>query len=213
MHRTKILFFSAVALLVFFLWMSSGLFEMFSQTLEFSKESIELYPITSIFIFLVLAALSAMSIFFSSIVIVPLAVFAWGNIITFVLLLSGWFVGAIIIYLLGKSFGRTVIEYVVPAKKIAVYEHLISRETEILDVILFKFVLPSEIPSFFLGLVHYPFKKYILVIFISELPFAIWAVYLSGTFLENNRLLFVATLAMGIAVMTLAVRRYRKRHT
>ena len=213
MHRTKIIFFSVITLLVFFLWLFSDFFEVISKALVFSKASIELHPVASIYIFLALSILSAVSIFFTSIITIPLAVFAWGEIATIALLMAGWFIGAMILYGLGRFLGRQIIEYFISAAKINKYGSLITREMKMLDIVLIKLALPSEAPSFFLGIVRYPFLKYMVVVFISELPFAIWAVYLSSTFIEDNRLLFIVMLVVGFILIGIAAQKYRKRHT
>ncbi len=197
--------------LAFSFWLFSSLYDVLIQSLIFSKAYIELYPVLSVFVFLALAAISAVLIFFSSILIVPIAVFAWGEPATFFLLLLGWFIGAIIAYFIGKNFGRNVVGYFISAKRINDYEDFISKEMGIFDVILLKLALPSEVPSFFLGIVHYPFLKYIFVVIISELPFAIWAVYLSGAFIEDKRLVFTGVLIATIALLSIAERKYRKK--
>jgi len=213
MHRTKILLLSAVVILVFLLWMFSDLFEVVSQALVFSRASIELHPVASIFIFLILAILSAVSVFFTSIITIPLAVFAWGELITIVLLMAGWFIGAILLYGIGRFLGRQIVEYFVSASKINKYGNLISREMQMFDIVLIKLALPSEVPSFFLGIVQYPFLKYIAVVIISELPFAVWAVCLSSTFVEDNRLLFIIMLVVGFILIGIVAQKYKERHT
>lgn len=213
MHRIKILFFSAVVILVFLLWMFSDFFDVISQALVFSKTSVELHPIASIFIFLILSILSAVSVFFTSIVTIPLAVFAWGELFAIVLLMTGWFIGAMILYGVGRFLGRQIVEYFVSKAKIDKYGGLISREIQMLDIVLIKLALPSEVPSFFLGIVRYPFLKYMAVVVISELPFAVWAVYLSSTFVDDNRVLFIAMLIAGLIFIGIAAQKYKKRHT
>ncbi len=208
----RILFLLIIAILAFFFWISSGFHEAVTQTLSFSKAYIELSPVLGVFVFLALAAISAILIFFSSILIVPIAVFAWGEFATFLLLLLGWFIGAMIAYMVGKNLGRKVVEYFVSTKKIDDYGNLISKEMGIFDVVFLKLALPSEVPSFFLGIVRYPFLKYIFVVIISELPFAIWAVYLGDAFVDDNRVLFFGTLIAGFAFLSIAAREYRKKH-
>ncbi len=199
-------------MLAFFFWIFSAFQEVVTQTLSLSKAYIELYPILGIFIFLALAVVSAFFMFFSSIVIVPVAVFAWGELTTFLFLLLGWFIGAMIAYMVGKNFGRRVVEYFVSKKKIDEYGNLISKEMGFFDIVFLKLALPSEAPSFFLGIVRYPFLKYIVVVIISELPFAIWAVYLGEAFVDDNRILFLGTLIAGFAFLSIAAREYRKKH-
>ncbi len=207
----RILGFLLIIALAFSVWLFSSLYDTLNQTLIFSKASIEIYPILSIFVFLALAAISAILIFFSSVVIVPVAVFAWGEVITFFLLLLGWFIGAMIAYFIGKNFGRKATKYFISEGKINSYGDLFSKEMGIFEVVLLKLALPSEVPSFFLGIIRYPFLKYILVIIISELPFAIWVVYMSVAFVEDRKFLFLAVLISGFAILSVVARIYNKK--
>lgn len=195
-----------IAALIFLFWYFSALSESVNQLLVSSQTFIERHPVSDIFVFLALAALSALLVFFSSIVIVPVAVFVWGEILTLFLLLLGWFIGGLLAYGIGKHFGRRIAEYFVSAKKINSYGDLFSKELGIFDVVLLKLALPSEIPSLFLGIVRYPFLKYLSVIVLSELPFAIWAVYLSGAFVAQNRVFFIVALIGGFAFLSVVAR-------
>ncbi|MBT9169289.1 MAG: hypothetical protein DDT19_02646 [Syntrophomonadaceae bacterium] len=210
-HRKRILVFSIIAALVFLFWSFPALNEGLTKLFISSQTFIELHPILGIFVFLALAALSAIFVFFSSIVIVPVAVFVWGEVLTFFLLLLGWFIGGLIAYGLGKHFGRKIAEYFISAGKIDSCGDLFSKKLGIFDVVLLKLALPSEIPSFFLGIVRYPFLKYLLVLVLSELPFALWAVYLSGAFVAQDRVFFIVALIVGFAFLSVVARILRAR--
>ena len=51
-------------------------------------------------VFMVLAVLSVMFVFFSSIWLVPIALLAWGNTLTAIMLFSSWLLGGIFSYLI-----------------------------------------------------------------------------------------------------------------
>ena len=80
------------------------------------------HPVGGPALFVVLAALSAMLMFFSSLVLIPIGVVAWGQLTCFMLLWGGWFLGGVLTYSIGRFLGRPVVERMVSPKKIAQYE-------------------------------------------------------------------------------------------
>ena len=64
-------------------------------------------------VFVVLAALSAMLAFVSSAVLVPAAIRVWGPEACFLLLWTGWFLGALAAYAVGRYAGRPLVERLV----------------------------------------------------------------------------------------------------
>ena len=62
-----------------------------------------------------LAALSAMLAFFSSVVVVPVASHQWGPVATVALLWMGWLLGGTMAYAIGRFLGSRVVRQVVSA--------------------------------------------------------------------------------------------------
>ncbi len=197
MHKRNFLIFSLIIGVVLLIWFSVVAHQLFSNVLVSAEEIIRSYPISGIFIFTIVAALSAMFTFFSSVILVPIAIFVWGEMTTFFLLILGWFVGGVFAYYIGKHLGRRATGYFVPMEKINYYEKWISKDVSVLFILFWKLILPSEVPSFLLGIIRYPFLKYIFVVLFSELPFAFWVVYASQAFLGEQRLLFLLILIGG----------------
>jgi uncharacterized membrane protein YdjX (TVP38/TMEM64 family) len=79
------------------------------------------------------------------------------------------------------------------------------------EVALLKLALPSEMPSFALGIIRYPFAKFVPVLLASELPFALWAVYLSAALIEDRRATFLLVLLAGFAAIAVVTRRLLSR--
>ena len=67
--------------------------DFIEQALAFARTVIERYPDTGVVVFVLLAAVSSLAFFFSSAVIVPIAVYAWGRPVTVFLLCVGWLGG------------------------------------------------------------------------------------------------------------------------
>lgn len=133
------------------LWLSAALNRAFTDALVFSKAFVDAHPVASVLAFVGLAALSAMFVLFSSIVTVPVAVYAWGQTQTLLLLPAGWFIGAMLLYFIGRRFGRRAVTYFVSAAAVDRWSRLVTLEMSLASVALLKLALPSEAPSFALG--------------------------------------------------------------
>ncbi len=205
--RRHALIVAVLVALALVLWGSVTAQEYFSAGLEYTRTIIEYRPVLSQVVFVALAAGSAILMFFSSVALVPLAVNAWGPEYTLLLLMIGWFVGANLAYFIGRWFGRRVTEYFVAADTLDRYGHLLSSKLKVGEVTLLKLALPSEMPSFALGIVRYPIGKLTIVLLASELPFAVWAVYLSVALISEQRAVFVAVLVGGFVLLGLVTRR------
>ena len=162
-------------------------------------------------IFVALAVLSVMLVSFSSIWLVPIASALWGNLPTLVMLLSGWLLGSIFSYLIGKYVGYPIVQKIIPAEKINNYSSIFSRARESFSlIILSRFVLPSEIPGYLLGVVKYPFFKYLLATTISEIPYAFVTIYFIDAVLRKNAIALLVWGAIWISFALLMVRTYKK---
>ena len=139
-------------------------------------------------VFVVASALSAILAFFSSAIIVPAAVHAWGAPLTMLLLWTGWTVGGMGTYAVGRWLGRPVVKAMISEATLDQFEHRITTRAPFGLVLLFQFALPSEVPGSVLGLVRYSFAKYMAALTITELPYAVGTVYLGESFLEQRTL-------------------------
>lgn len=202
---------AAIIAVAALLWASASLQSAFIGALQFSKDFVESQPLASRLAFVALAAISAMLVLFSSIALVPVAVYAWGQGETLLLLTGGWFIGANLAYLIGRRLGRRATLFFVPAETLDHYAQLLSVRMSVAEVALLKLALPSEMPSFALGIMRYPLARFWPVLLASELPFALWAVYLSAALIENRFAAFVFVLLAGLAVAAVIGRRLLRR--
>jgi uncharacterized membrane protein YdjX (TVP38/TMEM64 family) len=174
------------------------------EVFEAADRLIAGHPRTGVFVFVGLSAMSAMLAFFSSAILLPVAIYAWGDRTTFVLLWLGWFLGGVTSYAIGKYLGRDVVLWVVPAERLHGYERRLAAQATFGRVLLFHLLVPSEMPGYVLGLLRYPFRRYVAVVALAEIPFAVGAIYLGSTFVEGNLPLFVilAAAAAGLSILT-----------
>ena len=168
---------------------------------------IQRHALAGAVVFVLLSALSAMVVFFSTAVIVPIAVEAFGPITTFLLLWLGWILGGVTAYAIGRLLGRRVARWFVDARQLRDYERRAKRLVTFGRVLMFQLAIPSEIPGYVLGLAGCRLRTFLPAVALGELPFAIGAVYLGETFLEGRYLLLFAIGIAGVALSWLAFRR------
>ena len=181
------------------------------QVLGVAEAIIKERPVLGMSVFVAASALSAILAFFSSAIVVPAAVHAWGAPITMVLLWTGWTVGGMGTYAVGRWLGRPVVKAMISDATLDQFEHRITTRAPFGLVLLFQFALPSEVPGSVLGLVRYSFAKYMAALTITELPYAIGTVYLGESFLEQRTFLIVGIGTAGAIVSAWALLRLRKR--
>lgn len=151
-------------------------------------------------LFVVLSALSAMLAFFSSALLLPVALQAWGKVVCVLLLWLGWMLGGACAYGIARAWGRPVIRRLTSANLLARYEERISRHTPFGLVLLFQFAVPSELPGYVLGLGRYGLRRYLAVLALAELPYAVGTVYLGASVLEHRTPVLLGLGAAGILV-------------
>jgi uncharacterized membrane protein YdjX (TVP38/TMEM64 family) len=107
---------------------------------------IQQHPVIGAVVFVLLSALSAMVVFFSTAVITPVAVDAFGPLTALLLLWLGWILGALAAYAIGRFLGRRVVTWFLDPRKLHEYEQRATRLVSFRRVLLFQLAVPSEIP-------------------------------------------------------------------
>lgn len=153
-------------------------------------------------VFFVLAALSAILTFFTSTPLIPLAAAVWGKTTTLALLYGGWMLGAIMAYFIGYAFSHLIRRFRF-FKKIEVHRAELGEGASFLVVLLFRLSAPAEIASYTLGLLRYPFGHYVLASLISDLPFALLAIYSSAALLGPHPMNFAFFMVGGLITISL----------
>ena len=179
--------------------------EVVDAGLQAARRIISHHQALGLLLFVVLSAFSAILFFFSTAVIVPVAVYAWGKPATIFLLWSSWLLGAAVSYWIGLRPGRRLARWLVPGERVAQYEDRISARATFASVLLFQLAVPSEIPGYLLGALRYHFGKYLAARAIAEIPFAVGAVYLGDSFVRRQYFLLIIIATFGIALSVVAL--------
>lgn len=199
-HR-KIASIMILVFLIAIFWYSAK-----AQTFLYGAISqIEIYfqnhAILGIFLFVGLAAVSALASPFSSAPIVPIAVALWGTTFSILFLIAGWLLGHIASYYIGHYASYSIIKNLLPFDKINIYLKKFSSRSEFLLVLLFRLSMPAEIPGYVLGIARYSFWKYFLATFIAEFPFAILTVYGGEAFIKKDIFMLMGIVLFGVAII------------
>jgi uncharacterized protein YggE/uncharacterized membrane protein YdjX (TVP38/TMEM64 family) len=185
---------------------TDSLHECSESLIEWSEGVIAAAPVTGMAVFVLLAMLSAMLAFFSSAVVAPIAIHAWGQGPTLALLWLGWFLGGLLSFCIGRFLGRSVATAIVGEEKLSHWSRELGERARFIHVVLFQAFVPSEIPGYVLGTLHYRLSWYVAALAITELPYAVVTVYLGESYLRGNSLIFIA---LGLLVVIAALAAYR----
>lgn len=180
---------------------------------DWASDIIEVNPTAGAVVFFLFSAISAMLAFASSTVLVPAANLVWGKPISFLLLWGGWVAGAFAAYGIGRV-ARPLLVRIGYKEKLAEYEQFVSKRMKFWAVLLFCFAVPSEIPGYVFGGLHYPLMKFISAMAIAEAVYALGVVIAGESLLAAQPLPLLATVGILILILvlaTLALRRLKKR--
>jgi uncharacterized membrane protein YdjX (TVP38/TMEM64 family) len=170
---------------------------------------IEDFPRLGMLLFLLLAAASSMLAFFSSAILVPVGIAAWGIGWCFTLLWAGWFLGGVAAYGVGRYLGRAIVVRLLGERRLSELERRVGEHAGFLHIVLFQSMLPSEVPGYVLGSLRYPLLSFAAALALVELPYAVGTIYIGDSFLERRGWLLIAAGAAGVLVLAIAYQLYR----
>ena len=192
---------------------SESVHEEVLDLLAACESVIDTYPLLGPIAFILFAAASAMLAFISVAVIVPIGAYAWGAPLTTLYLWTGWLIGGLLSYAVGRAFGRSLLMWVSPRAAVRL-ERLVRHDGSFALVLLLQLSLPSELLGYALGTARYRFKAYVAVLALGELPYAIGAVVLGESFVAGQTwmLLFGGIVFSSLIIIVFDLLRRRFAH-
>ena len=160
-------------------------------------------------VFILLAALSAMLSPFSSAPLIPIALVIWGPVLTAIMLLAGWTIGGMLAYFIGWKFGYAIAIKFVAREKIDKWSMVIKNKFSIFLLFVFRLMTPSE-TGYVFGVFRYPFWKYLLITFLSELPYAFGLSFAGEAIISREHEILVALGIASIFMIAIFYRIYNK---
>lgn len=192
---------------------SDSLHARLQQALSAAEPVISAHPLWGSVLFLLLAALSAMLAFFSSALLVPVAVYSWGPAGTLLLLWLGWLLGGVAAYGLGRYFGRPLVRSLTSRRMSEFYLERLPAQVDFPIALLVQLALPSEVPGYLCGVLRVRFATYVAALSLVEAPFAVGAVLLGESLLqrEGGWLVVLVVLAASASLLAAALLHRRLR--
>jgi uncharacterized membrane protein YdjX (TVP38/TMEM64 family) len=188
-----------------------AVYESLQRMLAAAEPLIAGHPYLGAVVFVLLAAISAILAFFSSALLLPAAVFAWGTAVTFGLLWLGWLLGGICTYALGLAMRRPRRKEPRTSSKFDFYLQRVPGEVTFALVLLLYLALPSEIPGYLCGYLGVRFRSYFAALALAELPYAVGAVLLGEGVVNRQISWLVAFGLIGAALSLYALRVLHRR--
>jgi len=186
-------------------------YESLQRALFAAEPLIAGHPYLGAVVFVLLAALSAVLAFFSSALLLPAAVYTWGNTVTFGLLWLGWLLGGICTYALGRGLRGPQGRVAATSSQFDFYVQRAPGEVTFAFILLLYLALPSELPGYLCGYLRVRFRTYFAALALAELPYAVGAVLLGAGVVHRHVGVLVAfgliAAALGLYAMRMLHRR------
>nr|WP_116337030.1 VTT domain-containing protein [Cupriavidus taiwanensis] len=193
--------------------MSPAFKDLVEQLVDWAREIMAQHPVAGALVFFLFSAVSAMLAFASSVVLVPVASEVWGKPLTVLLLWGGWLLGACAAFGIGRLAGP-LLARIGYADKLEKYRGYVSKRMKFWAVLLFCIAVPSEIPGYLFGTMHYPLLKFLAAMAIAEAGYA-FGIVVAGASLSIDRplpfVVAVGVLAVVAVAASLALRARKRR--
>jgi uncharacterized membrane protein YdjX (TVP38/TMEM64 family) len=200
-----------LCVLVVVLLSIDSLFALLQQVLAAAEPLIAAHPVGGRVLFVVLSGLSAMLAFFSSALLVPVAVYNWGRPATMLMLWLGWLLGGVCAYGVGRFVGRPMVRGLVSSRMADFYLRRLPAQIDFPIALLFQLAMPSELPGYLFGTLRVPFRLYLTVLALVEAPFAVGTVLLGDSLIQREGGWMLVLVMLGLGVSLLAVHRLHRR--
>lgn len=189
---------ASLALLLSVDWVYAGL----QRALAAAEPLIAAHPYWGAVVFVLFAAVSAVLAFFSSALLLPAAVFTWGDAVTLCLLWLGWLLGGLCTYALGRGLRRSRGNAPSASGQFNFYRQRAPDEVTFVLVLLLCLALPSEIPGYLCGYLRVRLRTYFAALAVAELPYAVGAVML-GEGVVNRKIAWLIVCGLAGAALSL----------
>lgn len=183
-----------------------AVYETVQRALTAAETLIAAHPALGAVVFVLLAAVSALLAFFSSALLLPAAVFTWGNTFTFVLLWLGWLLGGIGTYALGHALRTPEWDASRTPGQFLFYLRRLRGDITFVLVLLLCLALPSEVPGYLCGYLGVRLRTYFAALALAEFPYAVGAVLLADGVVNRHIGWLVAFGLVGAASSLYALR-------
>ena len=189
------------AALIAFLAFSPAFKGLVEDMARWVEDVMSSHPLLGALAFFLFSAFSAMIAFASSAMLVPSAIAAWGDVITFLLLWGGWMAGAATAWGIGR-LATPLLNRMGYGEKLDAYQKWVGKRMPFWGVLLLCIAVPSELPGYLFGSVRYSFLKFCAAMGIAEAIYAVGVIVVGENLLTEKPL--PVLLAIGAIVLVAA---------
>ena len=105
--------------------------------------------------------------------LIPIATALWGGLVSALLNITAWTLGAIITFLLSRQYGKPFLEKYSNLDKIAKYENILGTKYIFWNLVVLRIMIPVDVLSYAIGLfTSVKLTTYASATFIGVMPFA-----------------------------------------
>lgn len=157
------------------------------------------------YVALLAASIVAMPV--TSLPLLPLGARLFGVVLGGFLSALGWWIGALIAFLIARWVGRPVLKFFVSLDALDRWEQQLSDDMTFLGIVVLRMVTPVDVVSFGLGLLkHLSFPVYAMASLIGILPFAfVWTAV--GNAIDAGSWILAAMTAIAMTVAVILIRK------
>ena len=197
--------FAAILIVASVFFYSLTLQQAYGNFINYAESSIREHNTKGSVTFILIEALSVMISPFSSVPFLVVAIDVWGKTTALIYSIIGGLLGATMTYLIGYFALHRLFKKLIPIDEITDNHNGIAKKSPFWLVTLFILAMPVEIPGYALGIVKYPFRKYVLATLIGHFPFYVIAVFAGYAFIEKNIVSFVLMMILLFAMFCAAL--------
>ena len=180
------------------------------NNLEYIKSLID-FGLISMIIFVLILIIAVVIAPFNAVPLLPIASNIFGWLLTAILSIIGWTMGALIAFGLARKYGVILIKKFISLEQIGKYEKLIPEENIFWSIVFLRIAVPVDILSYVLGVFsRIKFRTYAIATLLGIIPGAFAFSYV-GT-LELRFQIIAFLIAMMILSIGYLVKLLRKKY-
>lgn len=173
------------------------------------REVVAARPFVAILVFVGTSALAVLLPMLTNLMLVPIAVLAWGPWWTAAMLLSGWIAGAALAFVLGRHARALVLRRFPSVQRHADVDRLIDPRHRLASLVLLRMTFPVDVLSYALGLFSRDttLRENVVSTAVGAAPFAILFALLPTLSATTQLMVFGASTLAFVAYVPWVLRR------
>ena len=135
--------------------------------------------------------------------LIPIASASFGPLITALLSIVGWTIGAVIAFWIARHVGRPIVEKWVSLEGVDTFIAKATPRSKFIIIVLLRLTIPVDIASYALGLTRtIGYFEYTLATFVGVIWFSFAFAYMGDAILSGNMPLLIELAGVSLVIFT-----------